>query len=406
MLTITKKMNTEYLMFKYLWLIVLLPKEVQFGVMGLMALGLYCKKSSTKLRLSKDVYALLLLSTNTIFAFSICYNVAITTHDSTRIFAAINTCLITFVSIAFYNYYKLYPVNVAKVGKYMLKNSIILMLIYMLYIAVGSRGNLSFMPFPLCGTDWLNGVQSLRFSGYMEYTNAVIFYVIQLIPASLYFIGAQYSKFWQIVYLGVMLLIAIGTHSRSGSILIGIIVTVSLIYVFQEKIGYIYKKYRSQIFLVGGIMAIILVAIFRVEIIKQFDDILNARAGSTGTRLYIYTASLHRMITKSPIIGCGIKDILDGTEYPYGSHSTYIGMLYKTGILGGGLYILATVYACHRVFKKRPIGYGIIFHMCVLAIFALAIVEDIDGTDWNIVAQMTFYAIYISNPNNKVYALT
>ena len=98
----------------------------------------------------------------------------------------------------------------------------------------------------------------------------------------------------------------------------------------------------------------LVIILFPIIILVGIDIaflILESRQGSNNTRLRIYEESFKMMLKESPFIGIGIKprmpDILG--IYPMGSHSTLNTIFYKTGILGG----LVFLYIYLKTFLKR-----------------------------------------------------
>jgi len=69
--------------------------------------------------------------------------------------------------------------------------------------------------------------------------------------------------------------------------------------------------------------------------------ILESRAGSNNMRIKIYTESFKMLVNQSPIIGIGIKPKIPEILgiYPFGSHSTLNTILFKTGFLGGIIFL-------------------------------------------------------------------
>lgn len=112
---------------------------------------------------------------------------------------------------------------------------------------------------------------------------------------------------------------------------------------------------------------------------------MNMRVASNGMRSYIYTSSITRMLRENPFIGIGIKDMIAQYGYPYGSHSTYIGVFYKTGIAGGLIYILSILYISTKTLKsKSKTNLHFLFKVSIVCALILMCVEDIDGTNWAI----------------------
>ena len=97
-------------------------------------------------------------------------------------------------------------------------------------------------------------------------------------------------------------------------------------------------------------------------------------------RSAIYSLSINRTIDDSLLIGNGIKEIFNG--YPLGSHSTFIGFFYKTGLIG--TIVAITAFALlyiefYRILRQEEKVIYLISAFCVL-IFMMT--EDLDGANW------------------------
>ena len=110
---------------------------------------------------------------------------------------------------------------------------------------------------------------------------------------------------------------------------------------------------------------------------------MDMREGSNNMRTIIYTQSLSTMWKQSPLIGIGIKDMLG--EYPLGSHSTYIGVFYKAGILGGLVYMIAILCKVGQTLLSKDRSRHIMtLKICILCTMLMMVFEDIDGSNWSI----------------------
>ena len=78
----------------------------------------------------------------------------------------------------------------------------------------------------------------------------------------------------------------------------------------------------------------------------------SAREGSNATRGNIYSASIEKAFAESPLIGMGIKDLSPYDLIPYGSHSTYVGFFYKTGIIGLIIGTVLVLYLNYEIYKQ------------------------------------------------------
>ena len=107
-------------------------------------------------------------------------------------------------------------------------------------------------------------------------------------------------------------------------------------------------------------------------------------------RIDLIITTIKVTIKENPIFGIGVKRVFRPEEayVAYlGSHSTYVGFFYKTGMIGFliGLLIFYHFnrpilrYYRSSIFVKQIIGF-------ILAFIILFGIEDIDGTNWSIIA--------------------
>ncbi len=96
--------------------------------------------------------------------------------------------------------------------------------------------------------------------------------------------------------------------------------------------------------------------------------------GSTESRLLDYGEAL-RFFKESPLFGIGIKPrFLQGV--PLGSHSTYIGVLLKTGLLGFFTFLAYAFSQIRAFFKERNLPFLALSLLCMLGWMGF---EDIDA---------------------------
>ena len=96
--------DMDYFIFKYLWVIAVLPKMAQLPILGLAMVWLYVKGDTRQLikyDYKSDIYFTLLIVVNAVYAFSIVYNAIFGVHELSRILAAVNTFSITCVAYGF-----------------------------------------------------------------------------------------------------------------------------------------------------------------------------------------------------------------------------------------------------------------------------------------------------------------
>lgn len=109
------------------------------------------------------------------------------------------------------------------------------------------------------------------------------------------------------------------------------------------------KRWGKLVLLLLMLMACILIVAFLVSIFLGLDpfqlteanlrSLLAARGSSTADRLYVYQQTLIGWLDR-PLIGWGTERDIPGFRYPAGSHSYYLGTLYKQGIIGLAIFVL------------------------------------------------------------------
>lgn len=116
--------------------------------------------------------------------------------------------------------------------------------------------------------------------------------------------------------------------------------------------------------------------------------LMGLRGGSTSTRMNLYRYTLDQLTGVDWVLGVGIKAREESAfSIPIGSHSTYISLLYKSGILGVALFAVFQVKLFMNWFSMREDarvrriyflfwrGFGYVF----LGMGLWMITEDIDA---------------------------
>ena len=383
--------NMEEFVFKFLWIIVLLPKPVQLCCFGVIA-TVMIRKCNGMCKINRDSVIFSFLLPNILFVIAIISSAIMRSHDIYRIFAAINTCLITFIAVMFYNIYLNVKINYEKISQYMLINFLILCAIWVLYKVLGLQEP-SILGRTIGGEDLIYGIQTSRFLAYLEYANLVVYFIIYTFSISIFYVYKHFNKALYLVYCLCPLWIVMATNSRTGFPIAVVISFVAIGVKFFDRIYSYYAKNRFLFLIAMMTLLVVLVILFRASIIDILIDALAKREGSNNTRMTLYILSIRKMLEESPIIGCGIKDLWN--NYPYGSHSTFLGMFYKTGILGGVIFLCGMVVTTFNIFKMEIFTKEFfILKMAYYCLILLSILEDLDGTDWNIVLFMIFLAVF------------
>lgn len=365
-----------YALFQFFWILVILPKAVQLLALG--ALMLLCAFRSGKEK-PVDSFTILQLVFLLIYGVSIFANVLWGEHETDRILAAANTWLISFVALALYHFYRNAALNLHKIGKFALCNLIILVMLWAVYFVTKGNQPFAIMGRSLAGADWVNGLYAPRFLGYMDYANLVVFAVLFFYPLALIFLRGK--LLFSLPLTAVLFLVVKATNSRTGLILYLLLFLAYFLFETQKQFFKLYKEGKYALFALAILAVLVVVAAASSYIAKIIESIMEMREGSNSMRSMIYTQSLSIMWKESPVIGIGIKDMLG--DYPLGSHSTYIGVFYKAGILGGLVYMVSILCKTGQTLLGKDRSRHIMtLKICALCALLMMAFEDIDGANW------------------------
>ncbi|EMY4796373.1 MULTISPECIES: O-antigen ligase family protein [Bacillus cereus group] len=229
-------------------------------------------------------------------------------------------------------------------------------------------------------TDWFLQSDFPRFTGFFLYptatgvgTSIIIFLTI------VYYKFVKRGKVRSFFELLIIMLPLIFSLSRTAvmSLIVAIIVVTAMA---VPKNREIYLRI-SQGMCVGAVLFIVMY--FFLDDFASF--MLDSREASTGQRQIIYKMAIQNAMS-SPFLGIGMKPYVSWIEVPIGSHSTYIGVLMKTGIIGFFLFISFILYSLYSwmkmffyenvYFKKYILKY---LGISVLTVVFWMLTEDIDA---------------------------
>ncbi len=398
MLGIRRKSDwAYYALFQYFWILVILPKAVQLVCLGGL-LGLVWFRSGREKRL--DTFTLVQMVFLLIYGVSIVVNAILGEHALNRIFAAVNTWAITVVALLLYHLYRHVVVDIRRIGKYALWNLLILVSFWLMFRITGGTKDFSVLGHSLIGEDWINGVQTYRFLGYMDYGNLVIFCMVFFYPLALI---ALRGKGIAALALTVALFPVIdATNSRTGLMLYLLLVLGYLLFEMQPVLFGYYKSRKYALFVMAVAGALAVAVLCYEPIMRVIKAIMEMREGSNGMRAMIYTKSLQAMWERSPVIGIGIKDML--MDYPLGSHSTYIGVFYKSGVLGGSIYMISLLFMAGKLLLGKDAGRRMVtLKICIAAAMLLMGLEDVDGANWCVCLFYVLLALIQNKQNTNVW---
>lgn len=371
---------------RHLFILILMPKNIQFFV--ILALLFYFIIINKKILFFNGTTFCFIL-VGVIQLVSIWIN-SLGNHDASRIIASLNTCLIWILSGLIFGYVMSGNYNKEKINKLAFYNMMGLIILSIIYVIFPKELLLKINLFDrrIVGIDWLYGLKSYRFMGFMEYSNLVVLLCLLLFPFSFQYLkNRNANKFLLIIFDLLSSLPAIKTNSRMGIMLFIVITLIMLINtIVKDK-----KLIKLFYFIIFPVILVLVFANFQGQISNKINNLMNSRADSTSQRTIIYQKSIEKTINGHLILGCGIKDMTG--EYPLGSHSTYIGLFYKTGLIGLIVGIIGFIRILISLIKNKIESVYILFYIGLLS---MLLIEDIDGTNWFIFLFVVLYGTIVS----------
>lgn len=372
----------KYFIFKYLWLVILLPKTLQ--ILLLLAGAVYFMIQ--KLEIDKRA--------KLFFVYIACQFIAIfinsfNVEDVDRLIAAIGNGIIFFVAIIYYLYYKQSNLDKSKVVKYSLINFIIMLLISVQYVV--SEDNFVIFGNSLKRADFGAIDSGERMTAYVGYPNAITWFCILMV---IYIVLSNYRKSVKIILIIFSIIPVYLSASRMGLLCILFIVGASIINLLLNK----YKKV-IWFFICGVVLATI--GLFMDVIVDGLYDIFNSRASSSSARVLLYTRSIEMTLENNVFIGNGIKHYSSEVGVPMGSHSSVIGYFYKTGIIGLAIICIAFYSLFINLVKNGVVKLRGYYGIIAIGWLMFMLVEDLDGTSWVIVLFFTTVGVLLNNTINQ-----
>lgn len=326
-------------------------------------------------------------------------------HELDRLLASINTLLIWVLAFLYFQVFLNSQSNIEKIQKIVLFNIVILLFFYIVMLIahyILGMSNLSYMGKVLFSSSWYEDAEEVRFQGFLEYPNLVPLFLMMFTPFLFSYVNTKkLGKLKMFCLIVFSILLVNASLSRSGliAILFGFVVYIIITYAS--------KNIKLFIAISSFTSAIILCLMYFFQgftfLYDTFTQVVNAREGSNLTRGSIYQSSVGRAFENSPLIGMGIKDISPYDNLPYGSHSTYLGFFYKTGIIGFVIGILLFLFINFKIYAQSKHyfkNYNLKFFLCMLGSLSLVLIfEDIDGSNWLIVYYFSVVGILLNKKN-------
>lgn len=387
--------DPELLVFKYMWILVIIPKSLQLVLIAVFALlTLYKSKKIPKLN---SGFLLMIL----VQIVAIGWQIIIGAADSERLMAAINTVSIWIFGVYFLAINKRYSHSDSyydKLSKYLLLNMVILFILFVLS-KVLSMSAIRFLgqALYLKRVDYMGGSLGSRFIGLMETPLASSHMLLFTLPLlSGYCIREKEKIKLTVLIVSLGLFATYATRSRAGTLMCAVSYFFFILLIMR-KMG-ISKRIQRIFTIIMGLLAVIVLCSNYSVLIKTFADFYNSRTGSNEARFIVYMRSIEMAWNNSPFIGIGIKYMVDNF-IPYGSHSTYIGIFYKTGIIGSIAFASGLWKEMRDIYiNLKKSKYGFLTFIQIAAYLFFLLFADIDGINWVMVSVMSMWGI-MSNPN-------
>jgi len=194
------------------------------------------------------------------------------------------------------------------------------------------------------GRDRLFDAYVPRVVGFHVYATAfamasVIFMTMTLI----YFLLNKKQK-WILIVLVLECIAFVFSFSRTA--ILGIILAGSVVCF----LAYHNRKWMRVAVIVCLIAALLFIVV--VSPSKMIETASGFRKGSTFWRARLYSITVEQAL-KKPILGWGFKPKTEEFQMPIGSHSTYLGVFYRTGCVGFFVFCLFWYYVVKRWWELR-----------------------------------------------------
>lgn len=393
------KKNRLVLYYKFFWVIVILPKSVQLFVLGWLVLYALNYREFKMSRATLFFLAGLLVQLSAILLRMIASN-----PEISRIFAAFNTWGVWLIGIAFYELFRsgrFSENDLSQLQNYAIINLAIFVLIFIFSLFYKQNFiNIFGYRLQLRASNYLDYGSDVRFVGLLESKLASSHMFQFTLPLIFCTSNGKKLAWWKNAIIFGSFIATLSSYSRIGIITCSAVMLGYFIAYIQQSI--LTRRQKQTLILILILGATVFLILNNSYITYIINKLYYAREGSTNTRIGIYTESISTVLNDSPILGIGIKSI-GNRGYPLGSHSTYIGLLYKSGILGSLLFgfgFIAILRNIHKNQKGSAFSFEII--CMILPYFIFAIFSDMDGSDWFLVGTMSMWGLYSNRITNNI----
>ncbi len=383
------RLKVEYMVFYLLWPIIIVPKQIQIVFIGFI---LFILLRRGKIYL--DAISYFLIFYIVVYLISIVYNLVQYSYDTERTLATLNMLCIWVIALFFYLLYKSVQLELHEFNRIAFLNYSVLIGLWVISFLLSyllGQDELRIFGKVLFYTEWFSGTDVLRFVGLMDYANLIVLFFMFFYPFFCMYANGFENKWLGRLVIVVGTLPIISTYSRSGYFIIMLGLLLFALAHVMSRLSIVVRGFVYCFVITTAILCIFYTN--TIDYISMiFLEVYNAREGSNDSRTYLMAESIRVAMDRSPLIGMGIKTVSE-LGYPLGSHSTFVGFIYKTGIVG---FIIGTamfiVISVKLLFLKiGGLGNLVKYFMFVLPIIFLF--EDLDGSNWLIVLYFVFLAL-------------
>ena len=190
--------------------------------------------------------------------------------------------------------------------------------------------------------DWFYEVSRPRFNALSPYATATAALIMMIMIMTL--TKAEYDKEKKPSFL-ILIALSFGAmfFTFSRTTLIAFIFGGAAVSILKRKEPFLWLLFFFVLFILSY-------PLFE----RATSWILGFRQGSTLARFELYRASLEQLKDTRWIFGLGVKPLVDDLNYPLGSHSTYVSLLFRTGILGASTILFFQIGLLWRWYRLKP----------------------------------------------------
>lgn len=107
---------------------------------------------------------------------------------------------------------------------------------------------------------------------------------------------------------------------------------------------------------VASLLGLAMVILFREDIGDTLNEVDNLRGGSSASRGEVYGTTISYVLNHPfPLLGYGVKPREEGLVASVGTHSTFLGLAFRAGILAALLYVVLIVSLVVRAVRQGDV---------------------------------------------------